>query len=373
MKRTIIIIVASIVIVAMAFGIMRYLASQKELPAVRESPEVTRYVKTVDVAYGDVIAEVKGKGRVVAKSMVDVVAEGSGKIIEGGVPLKASQRFKKGDVLFSIYKDEVELALKARKSNFLNAVANILPDIKIDFGKYYSSFDEFFSSINVDNDLPNLPQFDSSQLKMFLASRNILPEYYSIKKDELALKRYTVYAPFDGSFSRVNREVGAYVNMGTAVAMAMRTDVVELEVAVDADYAGFIEIGDEALIRGESTWKGTIVRKSDFIDEQTQSAVVYVEITEGDLPLPGQYLEASFSGKKLNNVMEVPRKAVFNFDEVYTIVDGRLKTREVNVIKRNEGTLLFNGLEAGTVLVSQPLVGVSEGSKVSRLRNAPEK
>ncbi|MCF8362781.1 MAG: HlyD family efflux transporter periplasmic adaptor subunit [Prolixibacteraceae bacterium] len=373
MKRTIIIIVASIVIVGMAFGIMRFLASQKELPAVKKAPEITRYVKTVDVAYDNIIAEVNGKGRVVAKSMVDVVAEGSGKIIKGDVPLKASQRFKKGDVLLSIYKDEVELALKARKSNFLNLVANILPDIKIDFGQNYSDFVDFFNSIDVDRDLPGLPQYDSSQLKMFLASRNILPEYYSIKKDELALKRYTVYAPFDGSFSQVNREVGAYVNMGAAVAMAMRTDVVEVEVAVDADYAGFIGIGDKVVLSGESTWKGTVVRKSDFIDEQTQSAVVYVEIKEGILPKPGQYVEATFTGKQVDDVMEIPRRAVFNFDEVYTIVNGRLKTRKINVVKRNEGTLFFNGIEAGSVLVVQPLVGVSEGAKVSRLRDAPEK
>jgi multidrug efflux pump subunit AcrA (membrane-fusion protein) len=161
--------------------------------------------------------------------------------------------------------------------------------------------------------------------------------------------------------------------MGTAVAIAMRTDVVEVEVAVDSDYATFIEIGDKAVLRGEFIWKGTVVRKSDFINEQTQSAVVYVEINEGTLPQPGQYLEATFTGKKIEGVMEIPRRAVFNFDEVYVIDDGRLKTHKINVIKRNEGTLFFNGLEDGAVLVVQPLVGVSEGSKVSRLRNAPEK
>ena len=45
--------------------------------------------------------------------------------------------------------------------------------------------------------------------------------------------------------------------------------------------------------------------------------------------------------------------------------------KEIEILKKNENSLLFNGLPENTVLVVQPLIGVSDGSKVSRLKDAP--
>jgi hypothetical protein len=49
------------------------------------------------------------------------------------------------------------------------------------------------------------------------------------------------------------------------------------------------------------------------------------------------------------------------------IVDGRLEKRIANVIKENEKTLIFNGIEEGAVLVMQPLINVLEGTLVEQL------
>lgn len=374
MKRTIIIVISFAVIVGMAYGIMRFLILQKEMPKVVKAAEIIRYVKTDEVVYDDIVTVVTGKGRVFSVANVDIMSEGTGKILEGDVPLKNGQSFKKGDVLFTIYKDEVELALKARKSNFLNALANSLPDIKIDYPDKYDAFLKFFDAIDVGKDLPELPAISDNQLKMLLASRSILSEYYSIQKDELSVKRYTVYAPFDGTYNAVNLEVGAFANVGSRVATAICVNRVEVEVAVDAENADFIKIGDEVKLQGEGNWTGKVIRISGYVDAATQSKLIYVNVDkQGTMPLPGQYLTATFHGKELTSVMEIPRNAVFNFNEIYTIVDGRLKKKPLNVIKRNEETLIFDGLDEGTTIVIQPLIGVSDGSKVSRLADAPVK
>ena len=374
MKRAIIIVILSIVILGMAYGIMRFLIEQKEMPMVVKAPEIVRYVKTEEVAYNDITTKVTGKGRVFSVANVDIMSEGTGKILKGEVPLKNGQSFKKGQVLFSIYKDEVDLALKARKSNFMNTLANLLPDIKIDYSDKYDIFLKFFNAIDVNKDLPDLPAISSDQLKMLLAARGILSEYYSIKKDELSVKRYTVYAPFDGTYNMVNMEVGAFANVGSRVATAISKNQVEVEVAVDAENADFIKIGDEVKLDGEGIWTGKVIRISGYIDTQTQSQLVYVKVDgQKNMPLPGQYLTGTFHGKLLADVMEIPRNAVFNFNEIYTLVDGRLKKKSLNVIKRNEETLIFNGLDEGTTIVVQPLIGVSDGSKVSRLSDAPKK
>jgi hypothetical protein len=77
--------------------------------------------------------------------------------------------------------------------------------------------------------------------------------------------------------------------------------------------------------------------------------------------LAGEYLEAQFKGRSINDVMEIPRNAIFNSNEVFVINQGRLKIMPVNIVKLNERTLLFNGLNMGDTVVVQSLIGVMEG------------
>lgn len=69
--------------------------------------------------------------------------------------------------------------------------------------------------------------------------------------------------------------------------------------------------------------------------------------------------------------MEIPRNAVFNNNEVFVIVDGRLQKRLINIIKVNEKTLLFNGIEEGKILVIQAMINVLEGTSVEVLGSDP--
>ena len=79
------------------------------------------------------------EGRVVSGNDVLLVSEAAGKIEQGEVRLKKGTSFKKGQLLATIYKDEAELALKARISKFMNALTNILPDMKVDFPDEYEN------------------------------------------------------------------------------------------------------------------------------------------------------------------------------------------------------------------------------------------
>ena len=83
--------------------------------------------------------------------------------------------------------------------------------------------------------------------------------------------------------------------------------------------------------------------------------------------LPGEWKKVSFPGQKIEDAMEIPRNSVFNTSTVYTIVDGKLKKREINVLKWNENTLIFNGLEEGSKVVVEPLINVKENTSVGIL------
>ena len=368
--RRIVIIASMIFIIGMAYGLMRFLIAQRAEPPSRRIIEAKRFVQMEPVKYITIISPVSAPGRLSSVSKIDLVAEASGKILQGDIPLKKGAEFKKGDLLFSIYPDEAILALKAKKSQFLNTLATMLPDISIDFPQHEDAFKAFFSSIQISEALPEFPEVDDEKLRIFLASRNVPSDYYSIRKDELQLSRHLVRAPFDGSLTDAYMEVGAYTNTGGRVAKAIRTDEMELEVPLEQIDAEWVKINDPVTIHSDKrslSWQGRVIRKSQFVDENTQSQSVFIKILNNGSAslLTGEYLTATFPGHSIDDVMEIPRNAVFNTNEVFVIKNGRLQNKIVNIVKINESSLIFNGLVPGDSLVVQPLINVYEGTVVT--------
>jgi membrane fusion protein (multidrug efflux system) len=367
--RRIVIVASVIFIIGLAYGLMRFLIAMKEPPPVLHSIESRRFVKVEPVRYTSIPSTVSGPGRLASVAEVDIVSEAAGRIESGEIALKKGAGFSEGDILFVIYPDEAILSLQARKSQYQKVLASILPDLVIDFPEYEAFFRQFFSAIRVDEPLPPLPEFSDEKLKIFLASRNVISEYYNIESDELQLSRRTLRAPFNGTYKEVYLEIGAYTNTGGRVARAIRTDGLELEVPLDRADASWVKIGDLVHVRSDQrglTWEGRVIRKSQYVDENTQSQEVFVQIPyQSQKPLlAGEYLQATFPVRPINGVMEIPRNSVFNANEVFIVRNGRLARQEINVVKVNDRTLIFNGLEEGDSVVVQQLINVSEGTPV---------
>ena len=373
------IVVALIILLGGAAALSLLFVSMKPEPPRRPDADLRRFVKADTVEYRNIVSPLLREGRVVTGSEVMLVAEAAGKLEPGNVSLRKGSSFSKGDLIAVVYKDEAELALKARKSNFLTTITTILPDVKIDYPEQYQTFHDFFSGIDIDKNLPDLPEVKNEQLKIFLASRNVLNEYYDIKQDEKRLSRHSMNAPFNGTFSQVNMEVGSYVNPGSQIARMIRTDLMEVEVPVESEQSKWIKIGDRVQVFSKDrkmVRDGSVVRKSDFIDPATQARSIFVKVnnTPGDQLLAGEYKLVQFPGQSISKSMEIPRSAVFNSNEVFTVLEGRLNKREINVLKWNEESLIFDGLEEGSIVVTEPLINVKENTPVGVVgQEMPEK
>jgi membrane fusion protein (multidrug efflux system) len=375
--RRIVIIVSVILILGLAYGLMRFLIAQKEEPPVRRSLESRRFVRVESVKYSNISSSIAETGRLSSIAEIDIVAEASGKIEAGNISLKKGASFSKGDVLFVVYPDEAILELKARKSQYQNTLASIIPDLVIDFPEAEEAFGQFFSSIEVDKPLPPMPEIKDNTLKIFLASRNVISEYYSIESAELQLKRRTVRAPFNGTYKDVYMELGAYTNTGGRVARAIQTDHLELEVPLQRIDAVWVNQGDAVTIKSEDgtiTWTGQVLRKSQFVDENTQSQTIFISIPYNYKQplLAGEYFLAHFPVRPIEGVMEIPRNSVFNTDEVFVARSGRLAKEKINIIKINNSTLIFNGLPEGDSVVVQQLINVSEGTLIQTDKDSPQ-
>ncbi len=362
-------IVATLAIAVLGFGAF---SGMKEEPKQQIPPERVLKVSVKSVDYDTLTTAIISTGRLDSRSFVDLISEVPGKILLGEVPLKKGQSFKKGQVLARVFSEEAELALKGKKSRYLTALANMLPDLMIDYPSAYAAWEKFFNSIDIEKDLPELPKIANSKEKIFLSGRNIISEYFAIQSDEIRLTKYTLVAPFNGAFNDVYMETGAVANMGTKIAKMIRTDILELEVPVNYDISRKIRVGQSVKVHSDDdkyTWQGTVNRKAEFIDPNSQSISVFVTLNQNNNPLyKGMYLEAEFGAITFQDVMELPRNAVFNQDEVYFVNDkSKLEKSKIDIVKFNETTIFFRGLPVGYKVVDEPLINVTENLPVEIL------
>ncbi|MBT3208061.1 MAG: HlyD family efflux transporter periplasmic adaptor subunit [Bacteroidetes bacterium] len=366
-KRVLTVIISIIAILTISVSMMMLFASMKEEQPRVEKEEMKKYIKVESIKYSTLSSSVEAHGRLESRQYIDLSAEVQGKILSGKISLKKGQSFKKGDLLMKIYSEEFILALQSKKSRFLNSIANLLPDLKIDYPNIYEEWSDFFVAIKMDKPLPEIPETKTKQEKIFLASRNILSDYFSIKSDEIRLQKYSIYAPFNGSYTDVFAETGAIASPGIRLATIIRTDELELEVPLEIENAKWVRVGQEVEVIAANhklPWKGKVVRKANYVDPTTQSVSIFIKIVNNkNLLLKGQYLKARFTGIEMENVMEIQRSYVNNNDEVFTIEDNKLKKRKINVHKINEKTLLFSGLEEGLKIVAEALVNPIEGTE----------
>jgi len=352
--------VGTLAILGLALSMATFFAGQKEVKEMKTPPVVKKYVTTVPVSYEDIKTHITAFGRVQTAQSLDLLSEVSGRMHEGSLPLKEGQNFKKGTLLFYIDDKETVLNLKSQKSNFLRDIAAILPDMRIDYPDNYDKWDQYFSSIDIDKDLPVLPQAKSDKEKTFLATKGIFSTYYTIKSAEERLGKYRYYAPFDGSISEVVLQSGAFINPGNKIGTIIRTGLHELKVSVETKDIPWVQIGTPVEIYSEETqqnWEGEVRRISDFVNPNTQSVDVFVSIFPGEQKIyDGQFIQAAIPARTVKDGLIMPRNALYNSNEVFVVEDTLLKRKQVFVHRTMDEKVIVSGLKTGEQLVVEPLI-----------------
>ncbi|MEL7535406.1 MAG: efflux RND transporter periplasmic adaptor subunit, partial [Bacteroidota bacterium] len=285
------------------------------------------------------------------------------------VSLKRGTSFRKGQTLFRIDNKEARLSLYAQKSNFMTSIASVLPDLRIDFPEAYPRWQTYFEALTVEARLPALPEMKTAKEKVFFTSRDILNQFYSIQSAEARLAKYVVRAPFSGSIVEVVQEVNSVINPGGRVARIARSNRLELEVPFQTADLEYVKRGMQVEVLSEdrsNSWQGKISRIGKSLDAATQTINLYISFNPGNATIfEGQFLMAEIPGSKVRNVMEVPRNAVFNRNRIYLVEDStRLISTEIEIEKINQESVLFTGVAAGELIVTQPLLNAYDNMPV---------
>jgi RND family efflux transporter MFP subunit len=204
------------------------------------------------------------------------------------------------------------------------------------------------------------------------------------RQTEAVLKRLrdlqsfgTVVAPFDGTVTRRNVNMGDLVNagnVGTAQSMFTMANVDKLHVYVylPQDRVGQIKVGDEVLIRQNSApdkpVKGRIARTAGAIDTATRSLQVDIEVpNEGRVLMPGAYIEATLN-IAMGNQLIIPTNALIfgaGGPFVATIKDNKILKKKVSLgIDYGLQVEVRAGLTADEDIVLNPLDSITDGQVV---------
>ncbi|MFN3917883.1 MAG: efflux RND transporter periplasmic adaptor subunit [Flavobacteriales bacterium] len=366
------IIITALFFTGVLFIVFRLGTGKKtSIEILHSDKKEVKYLRVKELNPDSVKIIVKGEGRVNAAYNLSLSSQVQGRLIKGDVPLRKGTKIKAGQLVFRIDNTEALYLLRARKSAYITILANALADLKLDFPKNYDVWKVFFDKLDATQPLPELPNAMSPEEKTFLAARNILTEYYSIRSDEERMTKYNITAPFDGTISEVFAQENTNINPGAPVASLLKTGELEIEVPLMEKNARFVEIGMPVKLTNNTgkTWTGKVVRKSDYINITTQSIPVFVAINkradEANL-FDGNYLTVEIKAGIVDNAIELPRKVVYKNNLVYFVSksDSLLISKEVNVVAYNDEKAVVQGLKKGEWAVVDQLIEVPDSLKV---------
>ena len=324
-------------------------------------------VSVKQVSYSDRKVHLEVFGRVNAFHKLDVVSEVSGMIMSSEVILKEGVKFREGQRLVQIDNKEAGYALKARKSSYINKIAQVLPDIKVDFPKRYIVWKEHFENIDIDKALPEMPKLITPQENTFFASQNISGEYYSLKSEQERLSKYTYYAPFDGQIVSVMMEEGMVITMGSRIIKILSNENKEVTFPVLKKELSMISVGNKVSLGDEQSqknWQGRVVRIGGQIDPSTQSVNVFAKIDNASGLLDGSYVKASITGFVLKEVFSISRKALLTDKKILLVEENKLKYFSPEIIYMDNDLAYIKGLNAGAFVVDEPILNAVEGMHV---------
>ncbi|MFT4536037.1 MAG: membrane fusion protein (multidrug efflux system) [Saprospiraceae bacterium] len=367
-RRNIISTIITLLILALAWFLFKTLEDQKQstvsdkiLKKERRKIEFSTYTPSTQSN------SIEVDGRVQAHERVNLTARVQGVMRETGRSIKEGKYFKKGELLFSIDKQEADFTMKAQKSSLMTAITQMMPDLKFDHTQSFDTWKSYLDQFDVNKPIKPLPVAKTDQEKYYLSGKNIYNQYYNIKSQETRLNEYSIYAPFSGVITAINVFPGTLISPGQVLASMINTEQFEISTPIPLSDLKYISVGQNVELSSSDlskTWKGKVNRIGTQIDAATQNIPIYI-IVYGSGLKDGMYLKGELSGQNLDDVTRLPKDVFVSTNAVYVVEDSTIVRKELSTIKRLNSYVMVRGLAEDDMVISSSLAGLFEGQKVN--------
>ena len=345
--------------VALALGVGGFAA----INAIATEPDKNEVIDTRPTVQVEAAAAndhqviINSYGEVKPLENTQLSAQVSGEVVSWHPNFVAGGVVGRGEVLFTIEKDNYEAAVLQSEAELARAQALLI--------------EEQAQAKVAEDEAKRFP--NKARTDLFLRKPQVLSAQASVKSAQAALKRAQrdlanceVTAPYDALVISRSVGVGQFVSMGAQVAELNNIETAEVIIPI----AGFDSVFLPERVKGITatviktglngfTRQAEVDRDLGIVDNATRmsSLVIRIEdpygLTNQQPAIKfGTYVQVNFAGTMLNNIYRLPQELVNN-QTVWIVNDEQqLEPRKVKVI-REEGEYFYisDGLQADDKLV----------------------
>lgn len=350
------------------------------------SPEVIPVaVRVIKAQLDSVALTVESQGKVQPAQTASISAAVAGPVAWISPAMEAGGFVAKGDPLLRLDSVDFETA-KDRSSAALQQVEAE--------ARFASSELKRFIEL-AEKNLASDSQLQDTRRQAEVASARLADAQASFRQAELDLERAEIKAPFNAIIESRDVELGQYVNRAQSVAVVHGADEVEVRVPLAIRQLGYLDIplGSRGELSGEQApdvsllgyyggqehlWHGELVRTEAVIDPNSNTVQTIIRVDQpnsvdvkgsgnSQIPLPiGLFVQASISGKQIDDIIVLPRAVIRNNNQVLVVdTENKMYYRDVEIFRLEESRVLISaGLLPGEMICISPIQAVVEGMSV---------
>jgi multidrug efflux system membrane fusion protein len=357
-----------LLILGAGFGGFLVLKNMKKPPLQVEGEERALPVQVVQVQSDQVPVVVSGYGEIKSRSMVPLSAEVAGRITSVHRDLQDGAVIKKGEVLCTINDQDFRLELATAQTR-LQSLSRDLELARKEFSRVSGLYNK--------NKVGTLSSVEKAERSVNGIVNQLSQVQQAMELAKLRLERCVIRAPFTGRITGLDVEVDEYVTPGRKLLTIVDDTDLEVEVSLDSrdgvnwlrfkprsDGSSWFGLPEETdctvtwTEREDVQGEGRLDRVVRF-DPATRTLVVAVRLEPGNtssFPLvQGMFCRIDIVGRPLDKVFVLPRQAVTYEGNVHVVIDSRLHTRKVEVVRvQDNKALITGGLQEGeTVIITR--------------------
>ncbi len=407
-KKTLIILIVAV------FAIITILIIAKQKGAIGGDGDVT-LVEITKIEPIDIIETVAATGKIQPEIEVMISSEVSGEIIE--LLVKEGQQVKKGELLLRVNPDLFQASLSQSQASYQSVRANLaqaeasLKNAKVNYDRNKNLYEKgVISKSEWDQSIQN---YEVAQASKESAYYNVQSAAASVKQSRDNLGRTTIYAPMDGTISKLDAELGERVvgtaqMAGTEILRVANLSNMEVEVDVNENDIVKVSLGDSTIVEVDAylkrEFKGIVTEiansaESTLTADQVTNFKVKVRIVDSSyqdllegkpeyfspfrpgmtatvdiitnkkemaigVPISAVVIKTDTTGKKRSRVRTTESASAEKFECVFVNNGGEAKLRVIETgIQDDTNIEVISGLEAGDVVITGPYTTVTKSLK----------
>jgi len=338
----------AIILVALFFlGIVKVMAPKPaKKPVVIKAP----LVEVMAIERKNITFKVLSQGSVFPRTETSLISEVSGMVVDVSDKFKVGGYFKKGEQLLAIDDITYQVALIQAQSRLDSAQANVIEEN----ARTQQAEEEWRLTGKPLAQAPVLAIRKPQQKK---AKADLLSAQANLKAAKFKLHRTKIVAPYDALIKSKMVDIGQYVSTGTQLAISFAVDYAEIRLPIKqrdvaflnlprinkkSDLVSSVDISYQ--IAGvEHLWKSRLTRYEGVVDSRSRVHYVIAKIDDpyaleassnhDELHI-GTFVNAVISGKVLNNLVVIPRGAIYGANSLYLVdKDNKLQITTINILR----------------------------------------